>query len=200
MHRILVALLVLAAAPAAARAEGAAPPDDHWATRPPGPLIVDGGLVLGHPTSLGTGLSSGVGGGAVWGRWRHLRIGVRGSWSSTTESSIDWTVTQSDFKLRAVGDLQHVVGRGAFGLRLGLGPTLVHETRVRNQADRAMLTGAAAGSSAWATFPTADLEAVVAVHVAGPWLLVTSGGPSWSVSGGKVVTGWTALLGTGWQP
>jgi hypothetical protein len=200
MHRIFAALLLLAAVPAGARADGPAPPEDRWAPRPGGPLTLDAGVVLAHPTSLGTGLSSGVGAGATWGLSRLLRVGARGSWSSSTESSIDWTVSQSDFKLRAFADLRHVAGRGAFGLRLGLGPTLVHEARSRNQAQRAQLPPSLAESSAWATFPAADLEAVVAVHVAGPWLLLTSGGPSWSLSGGRIVSGWTALIGTGWQP
>jgi hypothetical protein len=48
--------------------------------------------------------------------------------------------------------------------------------------------------------PAGELEAVVGVHVGGPWLLVLSGGPSLVVSDGVAHGGWTTLLGVGWQP
>jgi len=210
MHRNLLALLLLAAAGGSARAEGPAALEDRFpVTGSGGPLILDGGLVLGHPAGLDTGLSTGVGVGAMVGARgdaaagaslaRLVRVGARLSWSTATESSTTWTVTQSDLKLRAAAELRHVAGRGTFGLRVGLGPTFVHETRLRNQGVRAMLTGSYLEQTTWATLPAADVEAMVGLHVLGPWLLVLSGGPSWSLSGGQIKTGWTALVGTGWQ-
>ena len=96
--------------------------------------------------------------------------------SSATESSTDWAVTHTELRLRAAADFQHVAGRGAFGIRLGVGPTIVHETRDRNQAMRAGLTGSAAQTTAFSTLPSIDLDAVIGVHIAGPWLLMMSGG------------------------
>jgi len=95
---------------------------------------------------------------------------------------------------------QQPVGRGTFGLRLGLGTTVVHEDRTRNQGAAAGLTGGALATSALAALPAGDLEAVVSVHVAGPWLLTLSGGPSAFVSEGAFHAAWIAALGAGWQP
>jgi hypothetical protein len=195
----LAILLVLGAVLCStAHAEGPLLTDDTWRVRAPGPLTVDGGLILGLPTAFSTGLSTGVGAGATFGR--RIAWGVRASWSSATESSIDWTVARADFKLRAAVAVQHDAGRGRLALRLGLGPTFVHEDRVRNQGMRAGLTGTDLETSAWAALPAADLEAVVGVHIAGPWLLTMSGGPSVVLSDGAVHGGWVAQLGAGWQP
>src|SRR5262249_57342476 len=91
-------------------------------------------------------------------------------------------------------------GRGTIGLRLGLGGTLVHETRIRNQGMRAGLTGSDLENSAFAMLPAADLDAVVALHIAGPWLLMTSGGPSLDIHDSKLHAGWRAGLGGPSQP
>jgi len=200
--RISFGLLVLLALPAAAArpalAEGPAPDTGVWRVRSEGRLMIDGGLMLGQPAALGTGLSTGVGAGASYGRL--LAVGLRASWSTATESSLAWEVTQADFKLRATAAIQASAGRGRFALRLGAGPTIVNETRLRYQAGRAMATGAAAETSATATLAAGDLEGVVAVHIAGPWLLTMSGGPSLTIIDGGAHFGWTALIGTGWQP
>jgi hypothetical protein len=81
-----------------------------------------------------------------------------------------------------------------------VGPTFVYEDRVRNQGMRAGLTGSDLETSSLATVPAAELEAVVAVHVAGPWLMILSGGPSLLVSDGATHAGWTTQMGVGWQP
>jgi hypothetical protein len=178
----------------------AAPPSADEAlfrVREGGNLTLDAGLALALPVALGTGLSTGVGAGVTIGTG-HLAWGVRVSWSTATEYSLDWTVSHDDIKLRVIGALQQRAGRGRFALRLGLGPTIVHETRVRNQAARAMLTGL--DTSTFDASPSGDLEAVVALHVAGPWLLILSGGPSLSDVDGSARWGWTSLLGAGWQP
>jgi hypothetical protein len=172
--------------------------DDTWRYRSTGDLVVDGGLALGFPAALPTGLSKGVGAGVTTGR--QLAWGARASWVTATESSVPWTVTHSDLRLRLTGALQKAAGRGTLGLRLGLGGTLVHESRVRNQGMRAGLSGSDLETSAFAMLPAADLDAVIALHVAGPWLLVTSGGPSVDVLDGKLHGGWSAQLGVAWQP
>ena len=181
-----------------ARAEGPLLTDDTWRVRAPGPLTVDAGLILGLPAAFPTGMSTGVGAGAMLGR--RLAWGIRASWSTASESSIDWTVTRADLKLRAAVAIQHDAGRGRLALRLGLGPTIVHEDRLRNQGARAGLTGSDLETTALTALPAADLEAVVAVHVAGPWLLTMSGGPTVVVADGTLHGGWVAQLGAGWQP
>lgn len=204
MRRIVVGVSLLALTYAlgftAARAEGPGALEDRWPVRAGGPLTIDAGVMLALPAALDTGLSTGVGAGATLGLRRWLRLGVRASGSSSTESSIAWTVTQSELRLRAAADIQHLVGRGSFSLRLGLGPTFVRETRVRNQGARAGLTGSDLQTSAVATLPSLDVNAVVALHIAGPWLVIVSGGPAWSVFDGQVKGGWSTLIGTGWQP
>ena len=180
-----------------ARAEGPQLTDE-WPVRSGGPLSLDAGVVLGLPATWQTGLSTGAAGGVAYGRtfvW-----GARASWSTATESSLAWTVNHQDMRLRVSAGAQHVAGRGTFGLRLNLGPTFVYEDRVRNQGMRAGLTGSALETSTLATIPAGELEVVVAVHVAGPWLLIVSGGPSLLVSDGVVHGGWTTQLGVGWQP
>lgn len=174
------------------------PVDELWKVRTGGRLTLDLGLVLGLPATWQTGLSAGVGGGFMYGRT--FTWGVRASWSTSTESSIAWKVTHQDIRLRAAAAVQHSLGRGAFALRLGLGPTFIYEDRVRNQGARAGLTGSDLETSSLATVPAAELEAVIAVHVGGPWLFILSGGPSLLVSDGIVHGGWTTQLGAGWQP
>jgi len=202
MRRIVVGLFVLAVAHAlhstTARAEGPVVLDDRWPVRSGGRLTLDGGVLLALPAALGTGLSTGIGLGAMVGH--RFRVGMRVSGSTASESSIDWAVTHTELRLRAAADFQHVAGRGAFGLRLGVGPTIVHETRVRNQGARAGLTGADLENTAFSLLPSVDLDAVVGVHIAGPWLLMVSGGPSASWVSGDFKAGWSALVGTGWQP
>jgi hypothetical protein len=171
--------------------------DDQWPVRSTGRLGLDAGLVMRPPTALGTGLSTGLGGGLTYGR--RLAWGVRAAWSSATESSLVWTVTHDDFQLRAVALLRQPAGRGTFGLRLGVGPSFVREDRIRNQGKRAGLSGSDLESTAFVVFPAGELEAVIDVHVAGPWLLTLSGGPSAILSDGTVRAGWTTLLGAGWQ-
>jgi len=198
MRRSLVVSLLLVLCGAPAFAEGPLLTEQGWAVRPEGRLSLDAGLILGTPAAWQTGLSAGVGGGVMIGR--RWAWGVRASWSTATESSLAWTVTRQDMRVRAVGAIQQAAGRGTFALRLGLGPTVVHEDRVRNQGMRAGLTGSDLETSVFTTLPAADLEAVVAVRVAGPWALIVCGGPSVLFADGTFHGGWTTLLGAGWQP
>ena len=196
---VLACCIALSAAARPAYADtGALLDDDTWRYRTGGDLAIDGGLVVGFPAALTTELSRGIGAGVTMGRW--LAWGARASWVTATESSLPWKVTHSDLRLRITGALQKSAGRGTIGLRLGIGGTLVHESRVRNQGMRAGLSGTDLENSSTTMLPAADLDAVVALHVAGPWLLVTSGGPSLDVLDGKLHGGWSAQLGVAWQP
>ncbi|HTA18024.1 MAG TPA: hypothetical protein VK989_01960 [Polyangia bacterium] len=195
---VVVALAFPLVSIGAARAEGPQPFDQLPAVSSRGRLSVDGGLVLALPATWQTGLSTGVGGGVAYGRT--LALGVRASWSTSTESSLAWTVSHDDYRLRVTGGVQRAAGRGLFALRLGLGPTFVYEDRVRNQGARAQLTGSALETTALAAMPAGELEAVVTVHVGGPWMLVMSGGPSMLISDGDAHFGWSTQLGVGWQP
>lgn len=96
--------------------------------------------------------------------------------------------------------MQHIAGRGTIGLRLGLGATLVHESRERSQGMRAGLAGSALTSTRLACLAAGDLEAVVGMHVAGEWLLMLSGGPSAALVDDAVRLRWNARLGVAWQP
>jgi hypothetical protein len=179
---------------------GALLTDDTWRYQSTGNLAVDAGLVVGFPAALPTGLSEGVGAGVSMTSMPWFAWGARASWVTATEASLPWTVTHSDLRLRVTGAVQKAAGRGTFGLRLGVGGTLVHESRVRNQGMRAGLSGSDLETSSFAMLPAADLDAVIALHIAGPWLLVTSAGPSLDRFESKLHAGWSAQLGVAWQP
>lgn len=209
----LRSLLVLTSGLAAARQSAADPPppaDNHgdspalliatdsWTSSSRGDLVVDGGVIVGVPSALPTGLATGVAAGVQQGG--ALAVGARIAWSTATESTMAWQVTHDDLRLRATGALQHAIGRGIVGLRLGLGGTLVHESRVRHQGERAGLTGDDLKTSTWRMLPAADLDAVVQLAIAGPWRVVMSGGPSVVMLDGGAHASWTAQLGVAWQP
>jgi hypothetical protein len=199
MWRTAAVLVVCwSARPGISLADGSLLGDDTWRYRSAGALVVDGGLTVGFPTALSTGLATGVGLGVSHGTT--LAWGARASWQTATESSLVWTVTHRDFKLRVTGEAKATAGRGTLGLRAGLGGTLVHESRLRNQGMRAGLSGDELQSTALRLLPAADLDAVIALHVFGPWLLVTTGGPSVAVLDGGLHASWTAQLGVAWQP
>jgi hypothetical protein len=180
-------------------AEPALISEDTWKFREGGAATLDGGLAVGFPTALPTGLSAGVGAGVTVTE-RPFNWGARAAWVTATESAMTWTVTHSDLRLRMIASLEHVAGRGTIGLRLGAGATLIHEARVRNQGERAGLTGMELRTSTWEMLPAADLEVVTALHIRGPWLMVLSAGPSVTVIEGQLRTSWIGQLGIGWQP
>jgi hypothetical protein len=183
----------------AASAEGPTIASDSFDYHSTGALLLDGGLIVGFPTALPTGMSRGVGAGVTFGRCP-LRWGARAAWVTATESTTAWAVTHSDLRVRITGSAQRDIGRGSFGLRLGAGGTVVHESRLRNQGMRAGLTGNELSTSSFAMVPAADLEAVISLHLIGPWLLTISGGPSMAVVARDLHTSWIAELGIGWQP
>jgi len=182
MVRFALVMLVVLASPALA---------DPVAT-------VEGSFVSGFPAALPTGLSRGLG-AAIATATCPVRWGARVAWVTATESTMAWEVTHSDLQLRATVGAQHYAGRGRFGLRLGVGGTLVRETRLRSQGARAGLEGDELEQTALAMLPAADLEAVIGVTVDGPWSLAMSGGPSFVYLDGDVRTSWIAQLGIGWN-
>ncbi len=184
---------------AGAGAEPAGPRGEVlWPYRSTGTLAIDGSLVVALPAALPAGLARGVGLGVASGR--RFAWGARAAWATATESARAWQVTHDDLRLRVTGAVQGAAGRGTIALRLGLGGTLVHESRVRHQGMRAGLSGDVLAPGAYAMLPAADLDLVVAVHVAGPWRFVLGAGPSVDVVEGRLRGGWSAQLGIGWQP
>lgn len=190
-----LAILVLGA-PAASSAQPLLS-EDTWRYDAPGRgLAIDGGLVVGFPAALPTGLTRGVGIGLS--RGGRLAWGVRASWTTATEDSAAWQVDHQDVRVRATGALQHAAGRGTLALRLGLGGTLVREHRIRHQGMRAGLEGDELESAALALVPGASLEGVIALRIRGPWALQIAGGPTAILHDG-VHAGWTGEIGVAWQ-
>ncbi len=162
----------------------------------------DGHLVLALPTALSTGMSSGVGAGFLhtWASHGALAWGGRASWSTATEYSLVDTVRNDDIRLRLCGVLQRPTGRGTFGLRLGLGATVVYENRTRAQGSRAGLSGSELSQTAWYVFPAADLDALIVLRVWNAWGVSVSGGPTFHLIDGAARFGWASGLGVVWQP
>jgi hypothetical protein len=163
---------------------------------------LDAGLVLAFPAALVTGMSAGVGATfmrAARGGW--LAWGARASWSTATEYSPapTYAVTDEEIRLRLCGQVQHAVGRGLFGLRVGLGGTLVYEDRTLVQGARAGLPASQQEITSWAMLPAADFEGIVVLRVWNSWGMSVSGGPTLHGLHGGVRTGWTSGLGVTWQ-
>jgi hypothetical protein len=174
------------------------------ATTTPKPArhTLDGGLVLALPAALATGLSVGVGLAylrAVTSGGRVL-VGARASWSTATEYTLTESVRNDDIRLRLNLAVQQVLGRGAFGLRLGLGATTIYEGRTRAQGNRAGLEGSALATSAWYLLPAGELEGVVFLRVWKAWGMSLSGGPTLHLVDGSPRFGWSSSLGVLWQP
>jgi hypothetical protein len=175
-------------------------PNDTFAVERDRGFDIAGGLLVASPAALDGAMSTGLRFDLV----RHcgctLEYGAQLGWSRASGTSTAWSVTHDDLRLRGIGGVRRAAGRGAFSLRLGLGTTLVHEARERNQGERAGLMGEDLRTSAWRAIPAGDLEAVVSVHIAGRWIAVVGGGPSLYIVDGDVRAGWTAQLGAAWQP
>jgi len=172
--------------------------DDTFAYRPSSCMVLDGDVVVGAPTALATGLANGVVAGISIGKL--LTWGARASYVSASEDGEAWAVTHREVRLIATGGVQHTLGRGVVGLRLGLGGTLVHERRLRHQGMRAGLEGDELETTDLALLPTATLEAVIGLHVRGPWMVQMSAGPSLSILDGDPRSAWSVALGVAWHP
>ncbi|HEY1814778.1 MAG TPA: hypothetical protein VGG74_20670 [Kofleriaceae bacterium] len=166
----------------------------------PGPYRVDAGLYEGMPAGLPAGIEPGIGLGFTRECGCVFAYGVRLAIAGITESSEAWTASDVDTRLRVFAALHHSVGRGELSLRLGGGTNIVYEDRVRNGGDRAGLTGDALGTRTVAALPAADLEAVVALHLIGPWLVIASAGPTAEILNSELHGGFVAGVAVGWQP
>jgi hypothetical protein len=189
----LAACMVLA--PRAASADGLTD-DDVWRYRS-ATTAIDGGVTAALPAALGTGLARGFGAGIAVGR--ALYVGARAAWLTAAETTLGWEVTHHDVKLRLTGGAQTHVGRGTFGVRLGLGGTLVHERRDRIRGDIAGAMGDLRRTTATELLPAADLDGVVSLHVTRGWMLIVSAGPSFTRTNREFQTGWSSYLGVAWQ-
>ena len=156
------------------------------------------GLFVAKPAALPTGLSTGLGADVAHGGV--VAWGGETAWSTATEHSTTHTVRHSDLRLHATGALQHRIGRGSIALRLGAGGTLVHETRRRDQGERAGLTGDALETSAWRILPSADLALSTSLALVGSWGVAVNGGPAVYLREGALHAGWSAMLGVAWRP
>jgi len=191
----LLVVTFCSGAPRAARADGLAD-DDLWRYRS-SRVALDAGFVAAHPVALETGLATGVGAGITFGHgWTW---GARASWARASETAIGWTVTHDDMRAAVVGGGQVSAGRGELGVRLGLGAAGVHELRARVHGDVAGSHGDARADRTTAWAPTGDLDAVVALHISGAWMMVLAGGPSLAYIDGAIHAGWTSQLGAAWQ-
>jgi hypothetical protein len=165
---------------------------------------LDAGLVLASPAgALSTGMSVGVGASfmRLATRGGLLAWGARVSWSTATEYSKapTYAVRNDDIRLRLCGQIQHAVGRGLFGLRVGLGGTLVYEDQSLVQAARANQPGLQSEITNWALLPAAEVEGIVVLRVWSSWGMSVSGGPTLHGLKGGVHAGWTSGLGVTWQ-
>lgn len=165
---------------------------------PPAPASIDGAVAVAKPAALPVGLSRGLELGVDWDApaW----LGLRAGWSRATEHTLTHTVSHGDTRLRIVGGLRHRAGRGTLGVGLRLGATLTHESRLRDQGERAGLEGAALRTSAWRLLPAADLELAIAVRVYRRWGVAVSAGPSVHLDGRDAIGGWFASAGVTWRP
>ncbi len=196
LSRLLAFGLVIA--PALATADDRMIDDDSFAVSSKGRIAADAGLFLATPSALPSGIMTGIGVGVTRACGCTWSYGVRASWSSITEGSMTYTVTQDDYRLRLVGAVRHDVGRGSLALRLGVGPTFVHEVRIANNSMGSGLT--LHDRRAWGTVPAVDLDGMIALHISGAWVGIASAGPSVDRYGGSLAWGWTAMLGVAWQP
>jgi hypothetical protein len=164
--------------------------------------VVEGRLLLAIPAALPTGLTTGVEAAYARARGRWLAWGVSAGWGTATEYTLTEIVRNDDLRLRVFGAVQHTAGRGTFGLRLGIGGTLVYEDRTRAQGERAGLTGADLQTSAWSMLPGADLEGFVVLRVLAGWGVALSAGPSLHLVNGQTGWsprwGWVSTLGVAW--
>jgi hypothetical protein len=179
-----------------AAADGRLIDDDTFAVTSQGRITIDGGLVVATTSALPSGLAAGAGAAVTRDCTCWLSYGASLAVTTITESQMAWTVTHDDFRVRVFGALRHAVGRGNVALRLGVGPSIVHEHRTRNEA----VPGSGLDTTANAMLPALDLEGMFVVHVMGPWLAVIEAGPALDRFDGALRTGWIAGLGIGWQP
>lgn len=193
---IAIVLAGVGASPSVARADDAM----TFAATDGGPYRLDAGFFAAMPAGLPSGIEDGAVIGATRACGCAFAYGARIAVTGITESSEAYTASDIDVRARATAALRHAVGRTELALRLGAGANIVYEDRTRNGGDRAGLTGDALETRTLAALPAADLEAVIAMHVIGPWLVIASGGPTAEILDGGLHGGFVAGVGIGWQP
>ncbi|MEP6859340.1 MAG: hypothetical protein ABJE66_01895 [Deltaproteobacteria bacterium] len=192
--------LVILLMPAFAAADPGRLLDDHsFDTEPGGEFAGDLGIVAAKPTSLPVGLSTGIGAGLTRRCGCMFSYGARIAWSRVTEDSESWIVTQDDFRFRVTGAILHEAGRGAIALRLGAGPTIVHEVRDLQQGMRDPNSDTPQQQHALRAVPAGELELVVSLKIAGTWLVDASAGPTLAIDSGAH-GGWITQMGVAWRP
>ncbi|MEO6776014.1 MAG: hypothetical protein ABI467_23840 [Kofleriaceae bacterium] len=192
--------LVIVLLPALAMADPGRLLDDHsFDTEPGGAFAGDLGIVAAKPTALPTGLSTGLGAGISRRCGCLFSYGARVAWSRVSEDSQSWIVTQDDLRLRVTGAIRHDAGRGSIALRLGAGPTIVHEVRDLQQGMRDPNSETPQQQRAIRGVPAGELELVVSLQIAGTWSIAASAGPTVVIDGGAHA-GWITQMGVGWRP
>lgn len=188
--------LPLALLPAIAHADDRLLSKETFAVTEGGDYQLDAGLVAGLPAALPSGITTGAGVGLTRRCGCLFSYGARLSWSTVEESDQTWIVDHSDYRLRVTGAIRHDAGRGSIALRLGAGATLVHEVRERQQSSR---IGDPMDERAVRLLPALDVEAVLALRIAGPWSAIVAGGPSFDYDR-ALRGGWIGELSIGWTP
>ena len=175
--------------------------DDTFTVAPHGQYVLDGAMLVASPSALPAGISTGIAAGLTRECGCNWSYGARASWSTETDSSETWMVTDQELRLRGTLALRHRAGRGTIALRAAAGATIIYEDRLHQQGMRAGLTGDALENRHFAALPAGELEAVVGLHVSGSWLAIVSAGPQLVIdTGGTPHGGFTAQLGVAWQP
>jgi hypothetical protein len=189
----VVAAMLLLPAPAHAQF------DPSVASQPRAKHLVEGGLLLAYPAALPTGMVTGIDLSYTrsWRRW--LGWGVRASWGSATEYTLNWTVRHDEIRLRLHGVVKRDLGRATIGLRLGLGATLVREGRTSMLGKSSGLSGEDVATSAWAALPAAELEPWVMLRILGGWGVSVGGGPSLHIFEGHARWGFISALRVAWR-
>lgn len=140
-------------------------------------LRLDAGLFAALPTALGSGQLLGPALGARWdlGPWS---FGLKARLGFVEENDLVWQMSHTE--LRVSLGAAHVwrIGRGALSLGLSGGGLMIHESRLRHQAERLASAGLVTSDSALASGPFAGLDAAVRVYFYEPLWMSVEGGPT----------------------
>ena len=110
--------------------------DDTFTVGEHGQYVLDGTMLVASPSVLPAGMSAGVAAGITRECGCSWSYGARASWSTATDSSETWIVTDQELRLRATLAIHHRAGRGTIGLHVSgswlaivsAGPQLVTDT------------------------------------------------------------------------
>jgi hypothetical protein len=137
--------------------------------------VVEVGFFAATPAALGLGQLLGPElTGWLRGPWT---IGARVGVGFASENDLDWSVNHIETRVAALAGYTHELGRARASLILSAGGVLVHEHRVRHQAQRMMNAGADADTRGWTNGVLASIEASLRLFVFGRYALTLHGGP-----------------------